>query len=98
MLAGLLDESYVQRRIRVRSSDASPVSSGSAMRFAPRKLKSLRSCIDHDVRAIANLARQQLAPERGLQLALDHAPQRTCAINRIVAVLGQVVARLFGQL
>src|ERR1700689_1707765 len=53
---------------------------------------------DRDPRPVANFAQQQLAPERGLQLTLDHAPQRPRAVNRIVTVLGEVVARLVGQL
>jgi len=56
-----------------------------------------RSRVDYHLGAVAHFARQQLAAQCGFQFALDHAPQRTRAVDRIVAALGEVVARLVRQ-
>src|SRR5215472_14865702 len=49
-------------------------------------------------RVVTNLAGQQLAAQRGLELALNQPLERAGPEGRIVTVLGQVVARLVGQL
>ena len=48
--------------------------------------------------AVMNLSGDDLASKCGLKLPLNHAAQRTRAVNRIVAMFGEVVARLVGQL
>src|SRR5271169_2485457 len=62
------------------------------------ELKAARTGVDNHFGAVADLAGQQLAAQRGFQLTLDHPPQRTRAVNRIVAAFGEVVARLVGQI
>src|SRR5690349_5744666 len=49
------------------------------------------------MRSVANLAREQFPPDRGFELALDHPPERPRTVDRVVAMLGEVVARLIGQ-
>ena len=44
------------------------------------EFEALRSRIDDDFLTVANLTRNQLAAERGLQLALDHSAQRSRAV------------------
>jgi hypothetical protein len=46
---------------------------GGAMTFASAEFEATRTCVNHYVAAVANLAGEQLAPQSGLQLALDHA-------------------------
>ncbi len=49
------------------------------------------------MRSVANLTREQLPPDRGFEFALDHPPERPRAVDRVVAMLGEVVARLVRQ-
>src|SRR5208282_1185914 len=53
--------------------------------------------VDRDPRTVANLAREQFPPQRRLELALDESFQRTRPVRRIVAMLGQIIARFVGQ-
>src|SRR6202050_639104 len=61
------------------------------------ELEALTARVDDHFRSIAHLARYQLAAERGFQLSLNHPTQRTRTVRRVVAVLGEEVARRIGQ-
>src|SRR5216683_6290680 len=71
---------------------------GGTLAFAGGEFQSVRAGVNHHPAAVAYFARQELAPERGFQLALEHAAQRTRTVNWIVAVLGEVIAGAIGQL
>src|SRR5580658_1476386 len=51
------------------------------------ELEALTARIDDHLLTVAHFARDQLAAQRGFQLPLNHPPQRTRAVRRVVAVL-----------
>src|ERR1700736_229108 len=75
-----------------------PVLSGGAFGLTAHELEPARTRIDRDVRAVTNLAGQHLAPERGLDFALNYSAQWARAIDRIIPVLCQIIARFVRQL
>src|SRR5947209_4354502 len=70
---------------------------GGALAFARAEFQTSRSGGYYYMVAVADLACQQFPAQRGFQLALDHPAQRPGAVDRIVAMLGKVVARLIRQ-
>ena len=64
-----------QGKIKCKNSYLGGIGERLAGKFQPS-----RAGVDGDSRVVANLAREQLAAERGFELALDQPLQRTRAV------------------
>ena len=91
-----------RRRDHHGQASASATSGGGAASSAPgfcqRTTSSSPLGVERDRRAVADLARQQRAPDARLDLALDEAPQRPRAVDGVVALAGDQLARGLGEL
>jgi len=81
-----------------RTSRESVGRSGGSLRFTTAEFETARTGIDYHMRAIANLAGEKFSAKGGFKLPLKHSPQWPRTVHRIIAVLGEVVPRIVGQL